>query len=329
MESEFKPSFDDKKWHAFMENTPTMFNGPFGKINLRKELVKNILVDIRDVFKFEFDVFQASQGDEGSGKSLFMAQLSYVYWWFMKELGIIDYEWSLDVCYGSLDKLLGDMDRYRFKPHMIYVLDEGDELSGENFMQPNHKRFRMEMRRGRKFARLVFLNMPQIKELTSRLVTTRCQRIFELEVDRDLETFDIERGEFKMIGIPRGRKAYSYVLDDFLPKTYIKNTLSGLLKSKDDFVEFPKNLVLLRGRYNATRVWDKDAYKRKMAEETSDVFRQGFSRGLTLKEEDALLKVMFYLGDHKLVTDIFGSDQNARRVYFLLRNKLLERRSEK
>lgn len=313
----------EKKFNEFMKNTPSHFKTPFGEIVLRKELVKNILIDIRDLVKFDYDVFQVSQGDEGSGKTKFMSHLAFVYYYFLKELGIIEWEWSLDVCYGSLDKMLLEMELKRNIPIEFYVLDEGDELAGENYMQPNHKKFRREMRRGRKFSRLIFINLPQIKELSHRLITTRAQRVFEIQVDRD-EQFNIVRGDWKMIAIPKGMRAYSYYNDEWISKTFIRNTLSNLLKSKEEFVEFPEKLVAMKGTFNDVDVWDPKEYKAKMIKETSEVFRGDFNKKLNENEALIILKVFEELSELRLISTIFKDNDNDRRNFYNLKKKLLD-----
>jgi len=323
METTFKSTFNEELWNQYMENTPTSFPTPFGtSINFRQEHVKNILVDLRDMFVFEMDIFQVSQGDEGAGKTHFMCQLAYVYYWFMQKLGMINYEWDLDLIYFSLDKMNADFSINRNIPFRISILDEGDELSGENFWQPNNQKFRAEMRRGRKFAKLVFLNMPQAKELTSRLATTRCQKFYQVDLDRETDNFDLTRGDVGVWGIPRGKSAWSAIHQEWIPKNKIRNTLSSLFKSKDDFIRFPIKLKLYDLRCNGSLVFDKAKYKIKAAKETTDLLSADVTLTLSNKDKSIFSQLFLYLAENKLIKDIFKEEGGDRRAFFRLRNKL-------
>lgn len=318
----FKPRFDEQKWSYYMKNTPTKFRTPIGDIiNFRKEFVKNILMDIRDMWKSEMDVVQFSQGDEGAGKTHFMSQVAYVYFWFMKEFNMIDYEWSLDLIYFSLNKLNSDFNIKRNIPFMIYVLDEGDELSGENFWMPNNKQFRTELRRGRKFARLIFVNMPQVKEITSRIATTRGQKFYDVVLDRDLENFDLVKGNIGVWGIPRGKKAWSAKNREWLPKNKIKNKLSQLFKSKDDFITFPPDLQLFDLRCNGAKVFDTKEYKKKAVKETTELLGTDVTLNFSRKDRAILQMVFEYLAENKLIKLIFDENEANRRAFFRLRKK--------
>lgn len=316
------PYFNEELFNKLIAETPTQFKTPFGVIQHRKELIKNILVDVRDIIKFNYDVFHISQGDEGSGKSSIMGEIAFIYHHFLSLFNAISHDWDLSCCYGSLDKMLEHMEEKRAIPFQFYILDEGDELAAENFMMPSHKKFRMEMRRGRKFSRLVFVNLPQAKELSSRLVTTRCQKIYDLEVDRDSK-FNIVRGEYKLISIPRGRKSYSYYNDEYLPKNYIKNILSNLLKSKDDFITFPSKIISFQGSFKGVDVWNPDEYKKKMTIETSEVFKDAYGKKLTKNEERIILDIFEEIANLRLIHDIFRDKQNDRQAFYMLKKKLI------
>lgn len=314
----YKPKFNEKLFEKLIENTPTDFETPFGNIHFRQEFVKNILIDIRDMYKFEYDVIQAAQGDEGSGKTHFMAQVAFVYHYFMFKLGLINYDWGLDVCYFSLNKMNHAFTKFRDNPFKIYILDEGDELSGENYWNPNNKQFRSELRRGRKFSRLIFINLPQLKELSSRIVTTRCQKLYEVEVARDTKNYNIKRGLVRVFGIPRGSRAFSFVKDDFISKNKIRNTISNLMKAKEDFIKLPNDILLFTLNYNGTHVWDQKLYKQKALRETSMLFKNAYVKTLSRKEAQIILTISSYLGNNKLTSDCFNKDDTRIRAYYRL-----------
>lgn len=319
---EFIPSFNKELWEQYMNNTPTSFPTLVGDtVNFRKEFVKNILMDIRDMFYFKMDVFHLAQGDEGAGKSHFMAQVAWVYYWFMKELGMVDYRWNLDLVFFSLDKLNDSFNYYRYLPFYIYILDEGDELSGENFWQPNNKRFRQELRRGRKFGRLIFVNMPQVKEITSRIATTRGQKFYDIVLERDIETFDILRGDVGVWGIPRGSKAWSEKNQEWIPKNKIRNRLSALFKSKDDFITFPRDLQLFDLRCNKARVFDEKEYEKKAAKETIELLGADVTVPFTKKDRVIMNMIFEFLGKNALVKALFGDNEANKRAFFRLRKK--------
>src|SRR6056297_275855 len=115
------------KIEEYLKNPKTKFQTPYGVINFRPELIRSILLDIKHAVYSDFDNLQITQGNEGSGKSSFIFQLAFVYHFFLKKFGLINYDFNLDLVYFSLDKILNDMTNYADIPYKIYILDEADE----------------------------------------------------------------------------------------------------------------------------------------------------------------------------------------------------------
>jgi len=114
-----KTELDLKKWNELFKNPPTKFKAfEYGNINFRKEFIKSLLLDIRDLTYSDFDNIDICYRGEGRGKSKFAAQKEYVRWWLMTELGLISHEWSLqDVMYCTLADLLKALVEHMDEPY--------------------------------------------------------------------------------------------------------------------------------------------------------------------------------------------------------------------
>ena len=164
-----KIELDLKKWKEMFENPKTKFDTKeYGVINFRKEFIKSLLLDIRDLTHSDFDNIDVCYRGEGRGKSKFAAQKEYVRWCLMTELKLISHDWVLeDVMFYTLADLLKALVKSMDEPYKQFILDEGDELKRINWNKPNVKSFVSYLRRGRKFHKIININIPNLKDIFS------------------------------------------------------------------------------------------------------------------------------------------------------------------
>lgn len=311
----------------WMKNPQTMYDTPYGKINFSKEFIKMLLLEIKSVVVDRFDNVDFAYMGEGRGKSHFAMQKEYVKWYYLKRLGLINYEWSLDIVYASLDSLMRDLIKYIDEPYRQFILDEGDELKKINWNKPIVKMFFSYLRRGRKFRKFIHVNHPNISELPEDLIAYRTHNLYEIEMEYDLETLEYVRGHTKMINIPKANQVYSFMHDKALNEMYIKNKISNNLTNK--FFVAPKEIVCLDVRFNGVFPFDEEAYEKKMAKETKDFFAFGISKNLTDNQVKILNMIFQYLADNRLVSSIFGEMENERRAYYELKKSINKIECEK
>lgn len=245
--------FNKNIYNELLKNTPTHFITSFGEtIVLRKELVKNLIISARHLHQ-EFDLFMLFVGSEGSGKSLFVRQVNYVMWWIMKELGMINYPFNMDLVHFGIKDLQQDrknFDEQGFK-YRESILDESkDDIGRDKYKSPEANGFIDYIRRCREESGIISLLLPQVSEILPALVLSRVVMIFEVDFDTDDEG-EIIRGDWKLITIPRGKESYSLYHDKHLKKSYIKKVLSDFLyKTSEKYSSLPNKIVSFQGSFN-------------------------------------------------------------------------------
>lgn len=306
-----------------MKDPQTIYETPWGKINFRKEFIKSILLDIKDVVVDKFDNVEISYMGEGRGKSHFTMQKEYVRWFYLKKLKLIDYDWTLDIVYSSLAKLMRDLVKYMDTPFRQFILDEGDELKKTNWYQPLVRMFFSYLRRGRKFRKFIHINHPNLKEFPEDIVTTRASNTYEIKMKYDLEKLEYIRGHARMCKIPRADVIYSFFHKKALEEMFIKNKISKLFNDKNKkFFVLPKEITCLDINFNSTFPFDEAKYEKKMLLETQEYFK--FTQGHSISQVDAKImnKIFFFLAEKKLVSEVFEDDENARRAYYRLKDNI-------
>jgi hypothetical protein len=256
----FTPKFNEKRYYELFNNPPTLFNTPKGRLNFRKELVKSVLAGCK-LLHNEFDRNNIYYGEEGSGKSHTVFQHTYLWWWCLKELGMINYEFGLHLVYGRVQDIIDAFDKYKDIPYMLYVLDESEELNRKNWNSKLVKQFMGKLRRERKNLRVVNLILPALEEILPSIALSRVNWIVEVSVNMD-EKLNVIRGKYSLLNIPLGYEYYSPLKCDFISRTTIKRYLNERFYNKDRLFErLPFNLLAFTGTTNKVFVFDKQEYR--------------------------------------------------------------------
>jgi len=257
----FTPKFNKTRFKELMEETPSVFNTPFGKVSTEKRFVKSILLSCK-LLNDELDRNNIYYGGEGAGKSHTVFQHTYLWWWCLNELEMINYEFGLHLVYGRLKDLIGAMDKYAHIPYMIYTLDESDEINRKNWNKAEVKEFMSKLRRERKNLRIVNFLLPALEEMLPSIALSRINWVFELDCEMD-EEFNLIRGKWKMLNIPVGKVYYSLYNKKYLSRKQIKRYLNNRFYNKDLLFEnLPNSLIAYTGVTNKTFMFDKQEYKK-------------------------------------------------------------------
>src|SRR6056297_951124 len=129
-----KNTINKRKYDYYLKNPPTEFECENGTIYMDSRTVKNIIVSINHLTQ-DLDALMLFVGREGSGKSLFMRQVLYVYWYFLREFGLIDYDFTLDLIHFGIKELQADridFDLNQGKKYRISDLDESKDDLGRD-----------------------------------------------------------------------------------------------------------------------------------------------------------------------------------------------------
>jgi hypothetical protein len=316
---------DNDKWNELLNNPITKFNTEdFGVISFREEFIKSLLIDIKDLTYNKFDNLDICYRGEGRGKSKFSVQKEYVRYSLMKELGLINYEWNLkEVLYFTLSDYLKALVKYMNEPYRILILDESDELKRQNWNRPIVKSFISYLRRGRKFFKILNLNIPNLKDLPLDIITDRANKLYEICMSRDFENFNYIRGMVKMFEIPRSDGCYSFVHKGILKEEFIKNIISNLHRDKyKSFIILPNKIKCLDLRFNNVFPFDENEYENYALEKTKDYFNNSLSHGYSENEIKVLNMIFNYLGSTKQIKSIFDEDEAGRRAYYRLKDNI-------
>lgn len=292
--------FDFKRYKELLKNTPTKFTTFFGEtIILRKELVKNLIISCRHLHQ-EFDLFMLFVGSEGAGKSLFVRQVNFVMWWIMKELGMINYSFNMDLVHFGIKDLQQhrkDFDEQGFR-YLESILDESkDDIGRDKYKTPDANAFIDYIRRCREESGIISLLLPQVSEILPALVLSRVTLIFEVDFDTDDEG-EIIRGDYKLITVPRGKESYSLYHDKHLKKSFIKKKLSKFLyKTDEKFSSLPNKIVSFQGTFNKVDPILTKEYKLKKKQKKWERYKNQDSSDKANKIEEIpfVSKALLYL----------------------------------
>jgi len=308
---------------SYMKTPKTTYQTPWGPIVFRKEFIKCILMEIKDVVVEKFDNIDISYMGEGRGKTLFTLQKEYVRWYYLTEMDLISYDWGLELVYSDLSKLMADLVKYMNEPFRQFILDEADELKRINWYHPLVKMFFSYLRRGRKFRKFISLNHPNLKEMPEDVVTTRTNNTYEIKMENDLENLRYIRGHVRMVTIPRANVGYSYYHKGPIDEMFVKNTIADLFKDKNKtFIVMPNKIMNLDINFNSTFPLDEAAYEAKMEKETANHFK--LARGHSISQVDArtMTTIFMYMVEQNLISKIFKENESARRAYYRLKDNI-------
>lgn len=314
-----------KKWNDLFQNPPTKFKAlDYGVISFRKEFVKSLLLDIRDLTYSDFDNIDICYRGEGRGKSKFAAQKEYVKWCLMTELGLISHDWVLtDIMYYTLSELLKALIKYMDEPYRQFILDEGDELKKMNWNKPNVKSFISYLRRGRKFHKIININIPNLKDIPLDVLTDRVNKLYQIEMTRNFETLNYDRGNVVMFEIPRADGCWSFAFKSIIKEQLVKDTISNIHRDMyKSFIVLPNKIKCLDIRFNKVFPFDEDEYKELALNKTIDYFNNSLSNGYSNNEIKILNMIFEFLASRRLIQDVFADNEAARRSYYNLKKNV-------
>lgn len=333
-----RPKLDNKKWKELFSNPQTTFfyDGETyqpidgeklekgDKINFRKEFIQSLLIDIKDLTYNGFDNVDICYRGEGRGKSKFSIQKEFVRYSLMKKLGLVDYEWKLEeIVYFTLGDYMKALIKYLKNPFRILILDEADELKKINWYKPLVRAFISYLRRGRKFFKILNLNLPNLKDLPEDIIVDRATKLYEIQMARDFDSFVYIRGHAKMFEVPRADGCWSFVHEKILDEELVKDTIANIHGNKNkSFVALPNKIKCLDINFGNGFPFNEQEYEDLAFEKTADYFNDSLSQGFSENEIKVLNMIFNYLGSTKQIKSIFDEDEAARRAYYRLKDNV-------
>jgi hypothetical protein len=257
----FKPRFNEKRFNELLINPIKSLMTDKGNVYIGTRMFKSVLVSCKMLWN-EFDRNNIYYGGEGGGKSHTVFQHTFVWWWCLNELGMINYDYGMHLIYGRLKDMLANFDLYKDIPFVIYSLDESDELNRRNWNKPIVKEMMSKLRKERKNLRIVNLIMPALEEMLPAITLSRIAWIIEIDVEMDKD-LNVIRGDFALMNIPIAKYYKSPMYKRIITRKEVKSYLNDrLYNNNDKYSSLPRKYLAFTSTTNKTFMFDKEEYKK-------------------------------------------------------------------
>jgi len=258
------PNFNFKRYEELIKN-PVLEIKNFEGVMVPYDsfVVRKIMIAIHQMVFSEMDFRIINTGKEGAGKSCWASQLILYIHWFLTEIGLIKYDFEVTkLFFSSLETMLGHQERQDEADYFrLFCLDEGYELNRMNYREEGSLTYKDSMRSDRKMLRIEIINLPQMGELETAITLTRTNFIFYSDMSSDIKTGTVKKGDNYMYILPRGKYVYSPYQRRNVTDKEIINTLSRILKDKNDsYKGLPESMLIHKFRTKGIWGFDKIKY---------------------------------------------------------------------
>lgn len=266
LDQEF-PNLNFQRLKELYENGVTSLKSPAYKNHIQYDqvIVRKYLIGIIQMIFNKMDLVVTFCGREGTGKTTASTQDAYLVYWLLNEIGLINYEYSLNNCmYHNLKSIIEGFNKNMNNPFRIYILDEGNELNRKDWFNPLVQMFFQKMRRERSSLRIIFINLPQLGELMPSITLSRVNFVFQLSMKSDIRTKLAIKGHNYFYIIPRFKTIYSYLNKKNLNQYDIINDLGLLLEDKKKYFQpLPKGLAIHKFERNGVWSFNEAEYEKR------------------------------------------------------------------
>jgi hypothetical protein len=328
------PNFKLDKYEELIKNPPLQLTNFKGEvIHYDKFIVRKILIGINQMIFNEMDLYLANSGSEGSGKSCWSSQLIFYLYHILKEVGLITYDYDVKkLFFSSLKSMIEVMDEQEDNDYFrIMALDEAYELNRSNFRDENSKLFKDDMRSSRKMQRIIMLNLPQLGELELPIIQTRLNFIFDVKMDNQVDTGMLKKGNIDFYIMPRGKTIYSTVHRRDIGKAEIVNSISAIMKDKNDsYKGLPKNCLIHQFKFAGVWGFNKEIYDKHIKKENKKRRTEGENFKLSKYGQYLLYRYMPDLANWDKIDKSNKADKkayyNLQKIRKMIRIPFLENR---
>jgi hypothetical protein len=280
------PNFNFDRLKELYDSPPTSLKSPAYKNHMKFDeiVVRKYITAILQMVFNKLDLVVVFAGGEGTGKTTASTQDSYLVYHLLNELKIIEYEYNIkDTMYYNLKGVIDGFNKYSQNPLRIFILDEGNELNRKSWSNPMVQLFVQKLRRERKHLRIIFINLPQLGELSTELTLSRVNFIFQLSMKADIKTKLAVKGSCSFYILPRFSFVYSYINKKDLSKAHIINTIGKILDDKKKYFQLlPAELRIHKFSRNGVWSFNEGEYDRK-SKKANEMFS---TTGVTLSNQE-------------------------------------------
>lgn len=261
------PNLNFERLKDLYENPIESLKSPAYRNHMQfdKVVVKKYVIAIIQMIFNKMDLVVAFCGREGTGKTTASTQDAYLVYWLLNEIGLIDYEYTLNNCmYHNLRTIVDAFNKHINDPFRIFILDEGNELNRKDWSNPLVQLFFQKLRRERSSLRIIFINLPQLGELMPSITLSRVNFVYQLNMKMDLKTKLAIKGNCYYYIIPRFKEIYSYLNKRILSQYDVVNQFGILLEDKKKYLQpLPKALAIHRFDRNGVWSFNEREYERR------------------------------------------------------------------
>lgn len=282
-------NFPKFKWKVFKElvkHPPTRIkNYKDEDVVIDSFLARKLIIGIIQMIGNRMDLWIMNTGGEGSGKSCFGSQQVLFLYYFLHEVGLVEYDYDLKkIIKGSLKDLLDYLAEQPINDFFnISELDEAEDLDRMNYREDDNKKFKSTMRRSRKNLNIIVLNTPQIGEIDTSVTLARINIIFSCQMDYEPTTGLLNKGFAKMFIIPRTNKTFSPFFRKNLTREHIKSAFSKQFEKKIDYYKDLPNEILIKDiHFYETWGFDEEEYDAHIKKENKT---KHFDSGIRLTKD--------------------------------------------
>ena len=313
------PNLNFDKLKEFYETPITSLKSPSYRNNMifDKIVSRKYVIGIIQMIFNNMDLVITFTGREGTGKTTASTQDAYLVYYILKEIGLIDYQFTLNNnMYHNLRNIIDAFNKHMHDPFWIFILDEGNELNRKAWSNPLVELFFQKLRRERSSLRIIFINLPQQGELIPNITLSRVNFINQLTMGMDLKTKTAIKGECDFFIIPRFGNIYSYTNKKNMNQYYIINKFGVLLEDKKKYLQpLPRSLSVHSFKRNGVWSFIESEYE-KRKKKANEAFS---SSTITLTKSE-----VYFLGKYLNLKKL--EIRPGTRAYFALsqlRNKKL------
>jgi len=339
------PKFNLDRLAKLYKNPPTKLKTYYDDsyMLIDQFVFRKSLIGIIQMLFNHMDLLCCAVGAEGSGKSCYISQTVYTFYWILKEIGIIDYEFNIkDIAFNTLQKFREAEDKYFEEPFRLLWLDEGNELNRQDWRDHEVKTFFQRLRRERHNRRIKFISLPVLGELVVNIVL-RMNFIFEMINSNELKTATLFKGTYNFYVIPRGNAIYSQYHKKNIKQEEVKKALYKNLKDKEYLKGMPHSIIVKKCFCNGTWGFREKDYVKELKEtnKTFSVYKGAnltllecfyiYKANITMKRLGIKKDELIYFPIFKVlsrINKIFEDDPDMMTKYENLYQRKLEHREE-
>lgn len=269
------PNLDLERLKELYDNPPIKLKSPAYNDSFIFDpiVVRKYIIAIMQMVFNKMDLLITYCGGEGTGKTTASTQDAYLCYYIMYEIKLITYDYTLkSVLSSTLKGVINSFNRYTHDPFRIFILDEGNELNRKNWGNPLVQMFVQKLRRERSHLRIVFINLPQLGELTTDLTLARVNFVFQMSMKPNTKTKLVDKGLCSFFIIPRTDNIYSYLNKAELSSAEIRDKLGSILDDKKKYYKLlPNTLAVCKFKRNGVWSFNERKYE-LMKKEANESF---------------------------------------------------------